>query len=106
RAVCKRNDFDRDTVVSQVHYQRRQHIGGFDSSRHQGLFNFRPTAELEEIKQFGSASLDLLRHCRTGNGQREVSGNRKSANLERFWLGIENAMRQKQPSQKRKRRVS
>jgi hypothetical protein len=78
--VAERDDLDRNPLVRQVHYQRRQHVGGLEAASHQRFLHLGPAAVLAVFEcELGSAARVGAVRGRLGDAgdrKRKVAGDR------------------------------
>src|SRR6185436_1593784 len=77
------DDLNRDVLRHQIHYQRRQHIGGVDLAGNERLFDLRPTVVpfVFEVRQ-GDGSVETTGHA--GDRKRKVAGDGQAGYFERL----------------------
>ena len=80
------DDLNRDVLRHQIHYQRRQHVGGVDLAGNERLFDLRPTVVpfVFEVRS-GDGSVEIARHA--GDGKREVAGDGQPGYFQRLEPG-------------------
>jgi len=85
---------ERNLLVGQVHYQRRQHVGRLDPACHQRFLDLRPAAVFAELERPAARA--------AGDRQSQVAGDWQAAHHQR--IGRPRQRRQQSAAQSHRRK--